>query len=96
MEVTSVTVMLRKREVSVALCFGEPLRIGMMNWPRWNPDLAGNARTLLLVAMLVIALGAAFIFLPSLQRNPNAGFGPEWECTPQAKGGPTCIKKIGR
>jgi len=40
--------------------------------------------------------GAAFIFLPSPLRNLNAGFGPEWECTPQAKGGPTCIKKIGR
>ena len=67
-----------------------------MNWPRWNPDLAGNVRTLLLMAMLLVVLGAAFIFLPSLQRNFNAGFGPEWECTHQAQGGPTCIKKISR
>ncbi|SDP01087.1 hypothetical protein [Afipia sp. GAS231] len=67
-----------------------------MNWPRWNPDLAGNVRTLLLVAILLVVLGAAFIFLPSLQRNFNAGFGPEWECTAQPQGGPTCIKKTGR
>ena len=40
--------------------------------------------------------GAVFIFLPSPLRNFNAGFGPERECTPQAKGEPTCIKKIGR
>jgi hypothetical protein len=64
-----------------------------MNWPRWNPDLAGNARTLLLVAILLVVLGAAFVFLPSLRRNFNAGFGPDWECTPQAQGGPTCIKR---
>jgi hypothetical protein len=67
-----------------------------MNWPRWNPDLAGNARTLLLVAILLVVLGAVFIFLPSPLRNFNAGFGPEWDCTPQAKGEPTCIKKIGQ
>ena len=52
--------------------------------------------TLLLVAVLLVVVGAAFIFLPSLQRNFNAGFGPDWECTPQGQGGPTCIKKIGR
>ena len=67
-----------------------------MNWLRWNPDRAGNVRTLLLVALLVVGLGAAFIFLPSPLRNFYAGFGPEWECTAQAKGGPTCIKKVGR
>ncbi len=67
-----------------------------MNWPRWNPDLVGNVRTLLLVAVLLVVVGAAFILLPSLQRNFNAGFGPDWECTPQGQGGPTCIKKIGR
>jgi len=67
-----------------------------MNWPRWNPDLAGNARTLLLVAIVVVALGVAFVFLPSPWRGFNAGFGPEWDCTAQAKGGPTCIKKTGR
>jgi hypothetical protein len=65
-----------------------------MNWPRWNPDLAGNARTLLLVLVLLVVVGAAFILLPSPLRNFYAGFGPEWECTAQAKGGPTCIKKI--
>jgi hypothetical protein len=68
----------------------------MMNWPRWNPDLAGNARTLLLLAILLGVVGAALILLPSPMRNFYAGFGPEWECTPQAKGEPTCIKKISR
>ena len=67
-----------------------------MNGPRWNPDLAGNARTLLLVAVVLVVVGAAFIFVPSSLQNFRAGFGPEWECTAQAQGGPTCIKKIGR
>ena len=67
-----------------------------MNWPRWNPDLAGNARALLLAVILLAVVGAAFIFVPSPMRNFFAGFGPEWECTPQARGGPICEKKIGR
>jgi len=27
------------------------------------------------------------------QNTTNAGFGPDWECTAQGQGGPTCIKK---
>jgi hypothetical protein len=67
-----------------------------MNWPRWNPDLAGNARTLLLVALLIGLLGAAMIYVPSSLQKSNAGFGPDWECTAQAKGEPICVKKINR
>ena len=66
-----------------------------MNWPRWNPDLAGNARTLLLVSVVLVVVGAAFILLPTPLRNLHAGFGHQWECTAQAQGGPTCIKRIG-
>jgi hypothetical protein len=67
-----------------------------MNWPRWNPDLAGNAGTLLWVVVMLAVLAAAFIFFPASQHNVNAGFGPEWDCTAQAQGGPTCVKKLGR
>ena len=54
------------------------------------------AYLLLLVAIVLVVVGAAFILLPSPLRNFHAGFGPEWECTAQAQGGLTCIKRIGR
>lgn len=45
----------------------------------------------------VLALAALFAFMVldhRPYRNPNWGFGPEWECTPGATGGdPICIKK---
>jgi len=61
----------------------------------WNPDLAGNWRALLLVVVLVGLVGASVVFFGVPYLSPNAGFGPEWDCTAQAKGGPTCIKKVG-
>jgi hypothetical protein len=64
-----------------------------MNWPRWNPDLAGNALTLLLVAILLVVVGAVFIFLPSPLRNFNAGFGPEWNAPRRPKASPTASKR---
>ena len=63
---------------------------------RWHPDLADNVRTLLLVVVIVGLLGAGLVFFGIPFRNSNAGFGPEWECTPQAQGEPTCIKRVGR
>jgi len=49
-------------------------------------------------AMITVAIFAAVViyypFLP--QRNANAGFGPDWDCTPHPGSEPTCIKKIGR
>jgi hypothetical protein len=69
-----------------------------MKWPWWNPDLAGNIKALLLVAVIVGSAAALLIFYPfDPRRNPtNNGFGPEWECTAQIYGEPTCIKKAGR
>jgi hypothetical protein len=49
-------------------------------------------------ALIAVAIFAAVViyypFLP--QRNSNAGFGPDGDCTPHLSGEPTCIKKIGR
>lgn len=53
---------------------------------------------MLVPAIIAITIFAAVViyhpFLP--QQNAGAGFGPDWECTPQPAGEPTCIKKIGR
>lgn len=61
-----------------------------------HPDLAANWRALLLAVVLVGLIGVAVVFLGVPYFSPNAGFGPEWDCTAQAQGGPTCIKKVGR
>ncbi len=63
---------------------------------RWHPDLADNVRALLLVAFFVGLLGVGVVFYGAPFRHLNTGFGPEWECTPQVRGEPTCIKRIGR
>jgi hypothetical protein len=40
---------------------------------------------------------AVVIYAPDIQyRSANAGFGPDWQCTPQAQGDPVCIKKPAR
>lgn len=58
-------------------------------------DLAGNVKVLLLLAFILGIFVAAVIYYPVFRRlNPNAGFGPEWDCTMQAKGGGVCIKKV--
>jgi hypothetical protein len=68
-----------------------------MNWFRWNPDRAGLLRLSLLLAILVGVFAAVMIYVPDIQqRRANAGFGPDWDCTVQPKGDPTCIKKSGR
>ena len=68
-----------------------------MKWPRWDPDLAGNIKTLLLLAIIVGGLAVALLYYPAGPwQNPNNGFGPDWECTPHPNSEPTCIKKLGR
>jgi hypothetical protein len=51
------------------------------------------------VVLAVVIVGVfAFVMirLPDIQqRRANAGFGPDWECTPVPKGDPVCIKKLG-
>lgn len=74
-----------------------------MNRLRWNPDLAGHFRLWLWVAAIVGGLAAAFVFVPVLQqdyaggaqRGGTPGFGPEWSCVQQVKGGPICVKRAG-
>lgn len=53
-------------------------------------------RLLLLLAIVVGVFAVIMIYVPDIQqRGANAGFGPDWDCTVQPKGGPTCIKKPG-
>ena len=63
---------------------------------QWTPDRAGIlwllASAIVAIAIFAVALGYSSI----QQRNAGAGFGPDWDCTPQPKGEPICIKKIGR
>jgi hypothetical protein len=69
----------------------------MMKWLQWTPDRNGILGALLALLIIVSALALLNIYLPNfLQQNANSGFGPDWDCTAQAKGGPVCIKKPGR
>jgi hypothetical protein len=48
----------------------------------------------LAVALILAAVLLASLWFPVSTKNTESGLGPDWECTPQAYGGPTCIKKI--
>jgi hypothetical protein len=61
-----------------------------MEWLRWH---IGQHKGLILGLVLLAALLVAIVLFPAKQ-NTNWGFGPDWECTAQGQGGPTCIKKI--
>jgi len=67
----------------------------MMKWLQWNPDRNSNLGTLLALLIIVGVLAILAVYLPNFLQQ-NSGFGPDWDCTPQAKGGPICIKKPGR
>jgi hypothetical protein len=60
----------------------------------WLRSQWGRHKAAIFVALLVAAALAASVWYPASIKNTGAGFGPDWECTPQAQGGPTCIKKI--
>jgi hypothetical protein len=65
-----------------------------MDWLRaqFGQHKAMILGTLRVVAFLLIGFGLIPGFM---QQNPTtAGFGPDWECTAQGYGGPTCIKKV--
>jgi hypothetical protein len=49
------------------------------------------------VAVVFVCVFAfVMIRLPDLQqRRANAGFGPDWECTPMPQGDPVCVKRPG-
>jgi hypothetical protein len=43
----------------------------------------------ILLVVIVVGVCAAALMYPIFPRlNPNAGFGPDWDCTMQAKGDP--------
>jgi hypothetical protein len=64
---------------------------------RWNPDRASSLWLLASAIVIVAVFATVMIQYPAIQqRNAGAGFGSEWDCTPQPKSDPTCIKKIGR
>lgn len=63
----------------------------------WSPDRAGIVWMLVSAVIAVAIFATVVIYYPFLpQRNSNAGFGPDWDCTPHPSGEPTCIKKIDR
>jgi hypothetical protein len=64
-----------------------------MLWP-WLPPSRGDILAIVLGVALLAAVAYALFFRPWNAAAPsNAGFGPEWVCTPQPMGGPTCIKR---
>jgi len=68
-----------------------------MQFLRWPPERNGRLCTILALIVILAIFGVAVIYAPDFQRhNANAGFGPDWECTPHAQSEPTCIKKIQR
>jgi hypothetical protein len=69
----------------------------MKKWLQWNPDRNGTIRLLLILAAILGVFAAVVTYAPDIQcRGATAGFGPDWECTPQPQGGPVCIKKPAR
>jgi hypothetical protein len=69
----------------------------MKKWLQWNPDRNGTIRLLLILFAILGIFAAVVIYAPDIQyRSANAGFGPDWQCTPQAQGDPVCIKKPAR
>jgi hypothetical protein len=69
----------------------------LMQRLQWNPDRAGTLWLLAAAIAIIAVFAAVMIAFPfAQQQNAGAGFGPEWDCTPQPRGGPTCIKKVDR
>jgi hypothetical protein len=62
-----------------------------MDWLRlhWRQHKAA-----IFAAALVAAVLAVYVLFPINMQNKAPGFGPDWECTPQPKGEPICMKKI--
>jgi hypothetical protein len=56
-----------------------------------------SARSDLIPLIVALALGGILAFVSAryvdLGRLSNYGFGPEWQCTRQARGDPICIRK---
>ena len=68
-----------------------------MKWLQWNPDRNGIAAVVFAAIAIVCIFAFLVTYFPDFQqRRASAGFGPDWDCTAQAKGDPVCIKKPGR
>jgi hypothetical protein len=68
-----------------------------VKWLQWTPDRTGIIGGAVAVLVVVGLFAFGVIYLPNIhQQRAGAGFGPDWECTAHAEGGPTCIKKFGR
>jgi hypothetical protein len=70
----------------------------MMKWLQWTPNRNGILGVVFAILAVLAVVGFMMIYFPPhIQLSGmNAGFGPEWECTSQAIGGPVCIKKLGK
>ena len=62
-----------------------------MNWFRSHYV---QHKGLIFAAALIGVVLAVYVLFPINMQKAPAGFGPDWECTAQGQGGPTCIKKI--
>jgi hypothetical protein len=66
-----------------------------MRWPQWYPR-RGNVMSILFVIIVLCLVAFRSYRFPNFLPNPGNGFGPEWDCTANARGEPICIKKPGR
>lgn len=68
-----------------------------MKWLRWNPDRNAVLGTCIALIVVVTVFAVVVTFFPNFQqRSANVGFGPDWDCAPQPKGDPVCVKKMDR
>jgi hypothetical protein len=68
-----------------------------MKWLQWTPDRNGIVAVIFAAIILVAVFAFLMIYFPDFQqRRASAEFGPDWECTAQARGDPVCVKKPGR
>ncbi len=63
-----------------------------MRWP-WLPPSGGDLVAIIMSAALLAAVLIGLFKAPNLGGSPNAGFGPDWDCTVVPKGEPICIKR---
>jgi hypothetical protein len=54
----------------------------------------GDVMSVLLVVIVLGVVVVGFYMRPNSLSNGGNGFGPEWDCTANARGEPICIKKI--
>lgn len=68
-----------------------------MKWLQWTPDRNGIVAVIFAAIILMAVFAFLMIYFPDFQqRRASAEFGPDWECTAQARGDPVCVKKPGR